>query len=469
MVVAEGGSSLRSDARVYNPYVERLSHVELARLVEARVLDHVRRTYDENPFYRRRYAEEGVDPHKLRSLADFRKYVPFISKADLVADQELAPPYGTRTTTGMREFHLTSGTSGSGREVHPLDDNDIEALGVPSMYQWHWAGLAPGSTIALTLPYGVTLAGPYFVRACQAYGVVPLQTAGMSAEERLAIIDRFKPTALLAVPAYIHRLGFVAREMGIDPAKDMPYLRFLFTAAEPFGVEWAQQTEEFWGARMFEWFGATQTAGATMFSCEEGVLTRDGTTPRHGALHNLDHRTYIEVIDPDTLESAAPGEPGEMTATVLSRTAFPCIRFRMGDRITPLADDACPCGRPFSVFESGTISRFDDMMKIRGLNVWPEAVDAVVLHAPGVEEYRGTVSVDPVTGRELVEIEIEPTIGVAAGDQLAIDLHDRLAREVGLSAKVVIASPGSLPRYDFKVRRWVDTRKTDREVVHYVE
>jgi phenylacetate-CoA ligase len=218
--------------------------------------------------------------------------------------------------------------------------------------------------------------------------------------------------------------------------------------------------QEFWGVRLHEWYGATQAAGVFMCTCEEGVLGEGA----RGVLHSLDHRVLVEVIDPDTGQQVADGEVGEAVVTVLHRESFPCLRFRMGDRIRRLPAGSCRCGRPFASHESGTIARYDDMIKIRGLNVWPSLIDSVVLTPDVVAEYRGTVSMDAHTGREIVTVAVEFTrpLGDEEQGHWLETLGEALRRTVGLSFTLEAVPIGSLPKTDFKIRRWTDDREAGR-------
>lgn len=456
--------------RHLNPWIERLSRSDLVAHRERRLIGQMRRTYASNPFYRSFYDAHGVDIDRIRTYAEFAAEVPFVDKKMMLEDQMERPPFGLRATGERVQVHLTSGTTGMGQEMHTLTDADVQALGTPAMYEYRWAGLEPGDTIIQTLPHSLSMAAPYMYQAAQSYGLLPIYAGSHDADGKIRLLERFRPQALIAVPAYLHRLQTVATSMGVDPRRDLPELRVIFTAAEPFSPEWAASAEDFWGATIHEWYGATQSAGAVMFTCEDGVVRRKESQLARGTLHALDHRVMIEVIDPETGAILDEGT-GEIVVTVLHRESFPCIRFRMGDRVTRVADGTCACGRPFTQFESGSISRYDDMMKIRGLNVWPEAVDAVIFAADDVDEYRGTVSVDAASGREDVVIELEFKPGVPAERaqariaQLAQDLKIR----IGLNIRLEPVPPGSLPRYEFKVRRWIDERRVGREVVHYVE
>lgn len=463
--------------RDMNPVVERSSVEALRAVQEKRALEQVIRMYETNEFYADYYRRQRFDPYKLRSLEDFKHRVPFVTKEILLEDQRNNPPFGRMNSKPdvVRQLHFTSGTTGVGQEMHPLTARDVEALGTANMYHWHWAGLRSGDRLVITFPVGLTMAGQFFIKSCEALGVVPLLVGGASAEEKIRLMLKVKPTGLIAGPSYLERLRSVATEMDVDPARDLPDLTCIFTAAEPFSLEWAVDTEQFWRAKVHEWYGATQSAGQAMFTCEHGAVNDDGAgTLSRGYLHNLDHRNLVEVlsVDDDGVRGETPvpvGSPGEAVITNLHRRGFACVRFRIGDRVVPLGANVCSCGRPFANFESGTITRYDDMMKIKGMNVWPAAVDEIVLRDAEVAEYLGHVFLGE-DGREVAEILVELNPQVEGStDSIIARLSGQLRDLIGVGFVIRIAPPLSLPRYEFKARRWTDDRQSGRNRVQYTE
>jgi phenylacetate-CoA ligase len=256
-------------------------------------------------------------------------------------------------------------------------------------------------------------------------------------------------------------------DRGVRPQDVLPNLKALFIAGESYTIDWATRATEYWGATLSEWYGSMQGGLNQCFSCERGVVP-DGA---RGALHCMEHRILCEVLDPDTGEQVAPGGEGEMVITSLYKEGFPVIRFRTGDRVRYLGM-SCPCGRPFASIEAGTIARYDDMMKIRGQNLWPEAVDRIVFAAGDVEEYAGTVSIDD-RGRETVSLAIEfsPAAALTADAQTsrASALSEAIRQQLNVRMAVRVAPYRSLPRFEFKVRRWTDTRRQGRDFVRYVK
>ena len=276
---------------VLNKLIESMPREALKELQERRVLGTLRRVYEENKFYRQLYDAAGINIPGIRTLEDFRRLVPMLDKRVLLADQEAFPPYGLRAWPPIQQLHLTSGTSGVGQEVHALSEADVISQGTPLMYQLTWAGLTPGDTVALTQPWGTTMAGPYYAEGARALGVTPLYLGAGSTEQKIELMLRFQPAALLAIGAYIHRLSIVAESMGVVPARDLPQLRSVLSFGEPFSIAWAERMEQFWNARLFDCFGATQSGGTAMAACEGGSIPSGPSgVRRRGTLHGFDHR-----------------------------------------------------------------------------------------------------------------------------------------------------------------------------------
>jgi phenylacetate-CoA ligase len=226
--------------------------------------------------------------------------------------------------------------------------------------------------------------------------------------------------------------------------------------AESYPVEWISRTEQHWGLELREVYGST--GGAYAVSCEKG-LASDG---HRGYLHNADWNVLLEVIDPETGQPVAEGEIGEAVITTLVRQASPLIRFRTGDRVRLLAHDGCLCGRQTAAIEAGTIGRLDDMLKLKGMNVWPSAVDEIVLGAESVEEYNATVGLDD-RGYEYVHLDVVLSKAIPTADRAAhlSELKRRLRSATNVSMELREAEMDSMRTFEYKARRWQDKRSVD--------
>ncbi len=453
-------SSSNGRRLLWNVRVEQLSRAELLDLQEARLLSLLARVQATNPFYRERFARCGVDASRIRNLSEFRERVPCIGKADLIADQERAPPYGTRLavpTSEVATVVLTSGTSGRGREVHCYSFADLERSTAQLGYLLRWEGLDPGDRFFHTIPVGMELGGVWYKRGAERFGLNYFNVAKYDTDSRIDHMLRFSPHFLMTSCSYLGRLEARCLERGIEPRKAFPDLKGVSIGGEPHSVDWARKMEDFWGAKLHERFGSTQSGGTHLMTCECGVQ-RNG---RRQMMHNLGHKAIIEVLDPATGQQVESGEEGELVVTCLYMETFPAIRFRMGDRVRYMAHGECPCGRPFDGIECGTVSRLDDMIKIKSTNVWPNSVDAVVFAHADIAEYNGRVFIDD-RGRETVQVGIEfLTTSELQADQrarLLRALRDELKSRTDVTMDVVEVPALSLPRFETKARRWLDER-----------
>jgi phenylacetate-CoA ligase len=402
-----------------------------------------------NPFYAPRLRLPAVrDAESFRAL-------PVTRKEDVVADCEVHPPYGSRTVArpeDVRHVVETSGTSGAGREVYALDAADELAVFCAAAVGFWWAGVRAGSTVLLTLPVGTSAAGVWYYGGLRLLGANVLPVGAYPAERKATALERYRPEVLVGTPSYIDRLTAVCRDEGIDPAS--AGVTSIVVAGEPYSYEWATRVERTWNARLYEQYGSTERVMA--WSCPRGAA-QEGQL---GTLHFPPELCYCEVIDPETGEPVADGGYGEVVCTPLVAGASPLLRFASRDRIRFVAAGSCRCGRPLPGIEAGGVHRYDDMMKIRGLNVWPASFDAAVFAVPGVLDYRGSVARDP-DGRERVELVVEGE--ETSRDPLIGALREAVRRGIGLDVEVRVVPPGALssavPEGFVKVSRWTDHRR----------
>lgn len=446
---------------VLNPAIETLTKPELQELQLRRLRAQILRCSTEVPFYQQRWPK---DVQEIRSMEQFRDTVPYTSKADFLTD---LPEFSGRLATGRRifEYHMTSGTTGLGQETHPLSEADHETLAAGWHYQAYWAGLRPGDKICFTWPIGLQTGGLSTGITTQRLGLVGIQLGPYSSEDKLRYMKRFQPHALVASPSYITHLSHLLQRDGSTPAEALPHLKALFIAGESYPISWATKTMEQWGCTVSEWYGLMQGATNQAFSCELGVAPNG----ERGTLHNLDHRVLAEVLDPETGLPVAPGQSGEMVITTLTRDAFPIVRFKSNDKVH-VVDEPCPCGRQFLALEAGTVARYDDMMKVRGQNLWPAAVDKIVLGHGRIAEYAGEVAID-AEGREQVVLRVEFTAEPESPEEeqsVLGEIQRELKSTTNVTMQILRVESGMIPRFEFKARRWTDRRREDRNVVRYV-
>ena len=395
-----------------------------------------------NRFYAKKMEAAGLAAADLRKLADLTR-LPFTTKAELVADQEDHPPYGTVLSLPRARYtrlHQTSGTQG--RPLRWLDTPEswLRLKGCWSQI-FRAIGLEP-TRDRLCFPFSF---GPFLgfwtaFEAADEFGCLKLATGGMSSLARLRLILDNQATVLLCTPTYALHLAQVAKEQGIALNSSTPgyAVRALVVAGEPGGSIPATRAriEQAWNARVFDHHGMTEV-GPMSFECSEAP----------GGLHILEEDYVIEVIDPATGAAVVPGEVGELVVTNLGRVGSPVIRYRTGDLIR-LDPKACPCGRAFVRLDGGILGRTDDMISIRGNNFYLSALEGVIRRFAEIVEYR--VEVDASAPLAEMRVEIEPA-GPATG--LAERVAQAIRDDLLFRAEVIVVPPGSLPRFEMKAHR----------------
>ena len=452
-----------SNLRIVNPAIESISRQALLDLQERRLVAQVKRAYERIPYYRQRLPKEAAS---ISSLAQFRDIIPFQSKADLlVAQANLLTEQVAHPGSQVVSMHMTSGTTGLGQEVHPLTRLDVEAMGSTWIYQAHWAGLNLGDSIFYTFPVGMQTGGLSSFPMAERMASLFFQTGIYSTEKKVDYLLSYKPDALIISPAYLTRLQAIFEDRKISPRDALPNFKAIFIAGESYSQDWAQRSLDFWGANISEWYGLMQGGLNLCFSCENGILPNG----KRGHLHVMEHRALCEILHPGTNDPVEPGEEGELVATTLFREAFPILRFRTGDRVRLMAEP-CSCGRPMMSIEAGTVARYDDMMKIRGQNLWPDAVDKIVFSRGDIEEYAGLVYVDK-EGRETIEVSIEfkqsNLLGDADRARRVKEISTEINQKLNVRMDVQETPYLTLPRFEFKTRRWTDERRVGRDFVRY--
>ena len=370
--------------------------------------------------------------------ADFGQ-LPFTTKAELTADQQRNPPYGMLLTYPPEQYtrlHQTSGTHGT----------PLRWLDTPESWSWMldcWtqmfgiAGVTGRDRLLFAFSFGPFLGFWTAFEAAQRLGCLCLAGGGMSSAARLRMLLDNQANVVLCTPTYALHLAQIAQEQGID-LRQAP-VRKLIVAGEPGGSIPAtrQRIEDAWNARVFDHHGMTEVGPMTI-ECPEAP----------GGLHAMEGDYIVEMIDPATTQPVSPGMVGELVVTNLGRLGSPLIRYRTGDlvRVDP---KPCPCGRTFVRLDGGILGLTDDMISIRGNNVYPSALENVLRRFAEVVEYR--VEVDATSPLAELRVEVEPSLN-APGD-LAERVAQALRDELLFRAEVTLAAPGSLPRFEMKAQR----------------
>jgi phenylacetate-CoA ligase len=425
-----------TDVPYFDKVLETLSRERLRALQWERLATLARLVFPANPFVSRKWEAAGV-----RSAADLRSWddlvrLPFTLKPELVADQTERPPFGSNLTYPIERYirvHQTSGTTGA--PIRWLDTQEA----------WDWwahcwafvlrgAGVTAEDRVFFPFSFGLFVGFWGGFEGARALGALAIPGGGQDSPTRLASMETLGATVLVCTPSYALHLVEVSRERGLD-LSELP-VRITIHAGEPgAGIPAVRQRiEEGWGAKTFDHAGMTEV-GAYGYECVA-----------QAGLHVNEAEFIAEVIDPAT---GAPAPEGELVLTSLGRAGSPIFRYRSGDRVR-IANGPCPCGRTFLRLEGGILGRVDDMLIVRGVNVFPSAIEGIVRRFPAVDEFRVEVykrsEMDEV--RLLVEVDGTPA-------HTAREIQERLRAQLGIRVEVVAVPSRTLPRYELKARRVV--------------
>lgn len=404
-----------------------------------------------NKFWTKKFEAAGIDAASFQTVDDLSK-LPITEKWELVEDQNENPLYGTNLTYDLsryKRFHATSGTTG--QPMPWLDTTE----------SWNWfmecwrqiysiVELTPDDRICFPFSFGPFVGFWAAFEGAQKIDQFVIAAGGMSSEARIQLILRHNITVICCTPTYAQRLAEVAANSGIDLASSS--VRMLIVAGEPGGSIPATRSriEDAWGARVFDHWGMTDIGALAIESVEDP-----------SSLLMLETECIAEIVDPKTMQPVAPGEQGELILTNLGRTGMPLIRYRTGD-LVQAGTTPNKCGRSLLRLEGGILGRSDDMITIRGNNVFPSSLEAVLREFPEIAEYRATVS--KRASMHHMKLEIEPTPAIhAAGESAINDLvkkcDQNIKMRLNFHAEISIVEPNALPRFEMKGKRFFVERQ----------
>ncbi|MCC2671688.1 MAG: phenylacetate--CoA ligase family protein [Armatimonadetes bacterium] len=397
-----------------------------------------------NRFYARKWAASGFDAAP-GSLEAFFRTAPFTVKQEVVDDQRAAPPYGTNLTYSLDRYTRFSQTSGTtGVPLRWLDTTEAWSWMVDNWVQvFRASGADLSDRVFFAFSFGPFLGFWTAYEACIRMGALALPGGGMSTTARLQTIMDNRATVLCCTPTYAIRLGEAALEEGVDLSQGA--VRLIIAAGEPGAAIPAtrQYLERLWpGAQVRDHHGMTEI-GPVTFECPA----------RPGVLHVLEDAFIPEVLDPVTLQPAGAGQRGELILTNLGRWGSPLVRYRTGDIVLPATQAVCDCGRSDLALEGGILGRTDDMVFVRGVNVFPSAVEETVRRFSTVAEYR--VEVRTESGMTELALQLEPDPSCPEPSRLAREVETALRSSFNLRIPVSLVAPGALPRFELKAKRWV--------------
>ncbi len=418
---------------------EQISALQLERL-QATV-----RHCMNSPFYKKRFEEIGLKPEDIKSLDDIRK-IPFTTKADLRDTY----PFGMASVP-LREctrLHSSSGTTGTPTVIlHTQKDLDEWANQV-ARNLW-MVGLRPNDVFQNSSGYGMFTGGLGFQYGAERMGMLTIPAAAGNSLRQIKFMTDFGTTALHAVPSYVTRLYEVMQSAGVDPRKDTK-LKVLAIGAEPHSEEQRQRIEEMMGVKAYNSFGMSEMCGPGVgFECQE-----------QNGLHFWEDYYIVEIVDPETLEPVADGEIGELVLTTLCREAMPLLRYRTRD-LTRVLGRSCPCGRNHVRIDRMR-GRSDDMMVLRGVNIFPIQIEKILMTFPELaSNYLITLTTDADNDNMTVEVELEElfTDDFRRLQELTNRIQRALKDEILLTPHVKLLPKGTLPVSEGKAVRVVDKRK----------
>ena len=438
--------NVKREHRIWNPEMECMSRDERMHLQSERLVKTVRHEYDNVPMYRARMDEKGVKPEDIHSVEDL-KYLPFMEKTDL-RDQW---PFGLLAVP-KRDIVRVQGSSGT--TGHPIISgytaNDVEVWAEMMARTLTAGGLTPDDIVQVAYGYGLFTGGLGAHQGATKIGAMVIPMSSGNTQRQIMMMQELGVTALCCTPSYATYLGETIREMGLVPGKDIK-LKAGFFGAEPWTEEMRVHIEELLGIDACDIYGLTEIAGpGVSFACLE----------KNGMHINEDH-VIAEIINPATGEQLPYGQSGELVFTTITKEGTPMLRYRTHD-ICTLDPTPCACGRT-TVRMSRITGRTDDMLIIRGVNVFPSQIESVLVGVEGVAPHYMLV-VDRVNNSDTMEVQVEMTDEMFSDtvshiEQVRKKITDQIKSVVGIATNVKLVAPKSIPRSEGKAKRVIDNRK----------
>ena len=421
---------------------EQIDQIQLAG-IQKTVID----VYEHIPFYKKSFDEAGFDPYSIKSLDDVAR-IPFVQKQDL----RDAYPYGMLAVPlkDIREIHMSSGTTGIAT-VGAYTEHDIKIWGECFSRAVDYARGDENDVMQICYGYGLFTGGLGAHYGSISAGCATIPISAGNTERQIRILREMGPTILACTPSYAMHIADTAIEMGLDPARDFN-LRAGIHGAEPFSDNFRRDLERKLGYHVLDIYGLTETMGpGVAIECWE-----------QQGLHIAEDHFYPEIINPETGEVLPDGEWGELVITTLDREASPVVRYRTRD-ITRIIPGECPCGRTHRRIDR-IHGRTDDMLIIRGVNVFPSQIEDVMKTFPEMSSwYQIEVDTDH-RSLDIVTLKAEPNPDVdldsiADIDRLQKRISAALKAALSVGVKVKLVEPKSIPRSEGKAKRIVDLRK----------
>lgn len=432
----------------YQEEIECMPRAELEALQVERLRWAVKHAYENVPLYKQRFDEAGLDPYSIESLEDVKRF-PFIVKQDM----RDAYPFGLFAVdrSEVKRLHASSGTTGQATVVG-YTENDLKNWGDCFARGIAMVGGSAESTMQVSYGYGLFTGGLGAHMGGEVAGctVVPMSTG--NTKRQIQIMKDFGTDILCATPSYALLIADTAIEMGYDPAKDFP-ISGVILGAEPASEHMREEIRQKFGVKYCDVYGLSEIMGpGVAMECSES----------HG-LHVAEDQFLVEIVDPETLEPVPDGQLGELVITTLTRECSPLIRYRTRD-LTRIIDEPCACGRTHRKIDR-IVGRTDDMLIIRGVNVFPSQIEQVITGFPEIVPHYQIVLTTKGT-LDHVELRVETAPDFSFDEIRALeDLRRRLAAELKsnlqIAVDIKIVEPKTIERSEGKAKRVIDLRNKD--------
>lgn len=428
----------------WDPRIEEMPKAELQKMQYRLLKSLICRLYSFSPFYHERMKKQGVHPDDIRELSDVQK-LPFMFKKDLRDN------YPNKIFTSPPEelvrYHVSSGTTGKPTVVG-YTQNDIDNWSTSVARGLTSIGLGRGDVIQVSYGYGLFTGGLGLHYGAERIGATVLPTSVGNTERQIELMQDLGVTAIACTPSYLLHIGEVAEKMGVDIKKDTR-LKTGILGAEPWTEGMRTRMENWLGIKAYDIYGTSELSGPMFTECAE-----------QNGFHIWSDIALVEVVDPKTGEPLGPGEKGELTITMLQKEALPMIRYRIGD-ISSIDEEVCPCGRT-SPRINRIQGRVDDMLIIRGINVFPSQVEYTLMSIPEVgQHFQIVVERTGALDDMLVRVELtKESFSDKITDLMKIrkNVEHRLRNALNVAVDVELVEPGSLPRFEGKSKKVIDKR-----------
>ncbi len=430
--------------RYYQPEIETASPEQLKAWQDERLVKQIKHVWDNVPLYRTKMEEAGVTPDDIKGTEDLHK-LPFVTKDDLREGY----PYGllAKPLNECVRIHSTSGTTGK-RVMAYYTQHDIDLWDDCCARALTAVGATNEDVCHVAYGYGLFTGGAGLNGGSHKVGCLTIPISSGNTERQIMFMQDLKSTILCCTPSYAAYLGETMKEMGLTP--DQIPLKAGIFGAEAWSEEMRRDIEKTLGIKAYDIYGLTELSGpGVSFEC----------SAQSGMHINEDH-FIAEIIDPETLEVLPEGSKGELVFTAITKEAFPIIRYRTKD-ICVLKREKCSCGRTF-IKMCKPMGRSDDMLIIRGVNVFPSQIETVLLNKGYSANYQ--IIVDRVKNTDTLDVHVEMTPEMFTDNMGEIDrrqkeIVDGLRSMLGISAKVTLVAPKSIVRSEGKAVRIIDKRK----------